>query len=472
MDYDHDGDLDLFVTGKPGANSARPNTLWRNNGNRTFTDWTDQSGLGGKGTTENAILSDLNNDRAVDLVVTGSGSAPTFFANPREGIFHASPLYADPNLPLTTGIYVFDFNKDGWMDVAVTHAGAPGITLWRNVNGKRFERVPLPISDAARGWGLAAIDIDNDGWIDLAVIVDTAHGPQLRILRNLGDKGFTDVTAQVGLSHLKLDHPRSLLAADVDRDGDADLIITQLHRAPVLLRNDGGNRNHWVRVSLKGLADNKSAIGTKVQVFAGNLWQKWEIAGAAGYMGQGSSEILAGLGHESHVDIVRMLWPTGVLQDELNIPADRENPIGEIDRRGSSCPVLFAWDGKQYRFVSDAIGAAVIGHWTSPTSTNTPDPDEWIKVDGHLLQPRDGYLSLRFGEPMEEVNFVDQLRLIAVDHPDGTEVYPNERFLSTPPFPRGKSNCHRAGPSSYCGLERSRTGRLFSALASRSPLRE
>jgi len=439
VDYDHDGDLDLFVTGKPTAKYPHPNTLWRNNGNRTFTDWTTPEGLGGTGETTNAILSDINNDRAVDLVTTGSGTAPTFYANPREGKFRASPLYKDVNLPPSSGIYVFDFNKDGWMDVALTHTGAPGITLWRNGNGKRFQRVPLPIHDATSGWGLTALDFDNDGWIDLAVLVDTAHGPQLRILRNLGNRGFVDVTAKVGLAHLQLDHPRALLTADLDGDGDTDLIVTELGHAPILLRNEGGNRNHWVRLRLRGLADNKSAIGTKVQIFAGRLWQKWEIAGATGYMGQGSPEILAGLGSETHVDIVRMLWPTGVLQDELNIVADKSNTIGEIDRRGSSCPTLFAWNGKKYQFISDVIGAAVVGHWTSPTTTNIPDSGEWIKIDGSKLQPRNGYLSLRFGEPMEEVNYIDQLRLVAIDHPDGTQVYPNERFLSAPPFPRERT---------------------------------
>src|SRR5487761_1409741 len=261
VDYDHDGDLDLFITGKSTAGSPGPNVLWRNNGDKTFTNWTTQAGLQGEGATSNAVLSDLNNDRAVDLLVTGSSGAPTFFANPREGPFHASPLYTDTHLPPTSGIYVFDYNKDGWMDVAVTHTGAPGITLWRNVAGKRFERVPLPISGAIRGWGLTAIDIDNDGWIDLAALVETAHGPQLRIFRNRGAQGFQDVTTAVGLGNLKLDHPRSVLAADVDNDGDADLIVTQLNRPPILLRNDGGNRNHWVRLSLKGLADNKSALG-------------------------------------------------------------------------------------------------------------------------------------------------------------------------------------------------------------------
>ncbi len=209
VDYDHDGDLDLFVTGKPlGAGSA--SVLWRNNGNQTFTNVTAATGLGGHEATRNAILSDLNNDRAVDLVVTGSEPAPTFYANPREGDFRATPLYSDAKLPPTNGVYVFDFNKDGWMDVAVTHAGAPGVTLWRNVDGKRFERVPLPDLHATRGWGLTAIDIDNDGWIDLAVLIDTSHGAELRILRNCGPRGFQDVTADVGLANLKLDAPRAV----------------------------------------------------------------------------------------------------------------------------------------------------------------------------------------------------------------------------------------------------------------------
>ena len=116
-----------------------------------------------------------------------------------------------------------------------------------------------------------------------------------------------------------------------------------------------------------------------------------------------------------------------------------ELALKELDRRGSSCPTLFAWDGKQYQFVSDVIGAAVVGHWVSPTATNQNDPDEWIKVDGDKLQARNGLLSLRFGEPMEEVNYIDQLRLVAVDHPAGTEVYPDERFLNEPPFASGKT---------------------------------
>ena len=437
IDFDHDGDLDLFVTGAPLDSGKGASVLWRNNGDSTFTEWTTPTGLAGSANTTGATLSDINNDRAIDLVVTGEGSAPTIYENQREGAFKALPLYADAGLSATQGISIFDFNKDGWMDVAVTHNGAPGISIWRNVEGKHFERVPLPVAGITAAWGVTAIDIDNDGWIDLAAIVDTAKGPELRVWRNLGEKGFEDVSNALGLDKIKLQNPRSVIAADVDGDGAADLVVTQLNAPPVVLHNQGGSRNHSLRITLTGLADNKSAIGTKVEVFSGGHEQKFEVAGGSGYLSQGSTEIIAGLGQSDSADVVRLLWPTGVPQDELDVAANKPVALLELDRRGSSCPVLFAWDGSKYQFVSDVIGAAVVGHWVSPTSTNKADPDEWVKVDGSQLKARNGLLSLRFGEPMEEINYIDQLRLVAVDHPAGTEVYPDERFLDEPPFASG-----------------------------------
>jgi cytochrome c-type biogenesis protein CcmH/NrfG len=438
LDFDHDGDVDLFVTGA-AANGGGPSVMWRNNGNSTFTEWTGPTGLAGAKSTAGATLSDINNDRAIDLVVTGEDSSPTVYFNQREGKFRPVSLYAGSDLAPTHGVAVFDFNKDGWMDVAVTHAGAPGISLWRNVDGKSFERVPLPIKDATAAWGLTAIDIDNDGWIDLAAIVQTPARVGLRVFRNRGPEGFEDVSDAVGASKLKLVNPRALIAADVDGDGAADLIVTQADGSAVVLKNVGGSKNHSLRIALTGLADNKTAIGTKVEVFANGQVQKFEATGGAGYLSQGSTEILAGLGQTEQVDVVRMLWPTGVPQDEIDISAVKPLELKELDRRGSSCPVLFAWDGTKYQFVSDVIGAAVVGHWVSPTATNQADPDEWIKVDGSQLKARNGYLSLRFGEPMEEINFVDQVRLVAVDHPENTAVYPDERFLSEQPFASGKT---------------------------------
>jgi Tfp pilus assembly protein PilF len=452
VDYDHDGDLDLLLTGASLKPGGAPNVLWRNNGNKTFTEWTEPTGLGGSGTTEAAILTDFNNDRAVDLAVTGDGIAPVVFVNPREGKYPIQAIYspeqarggaAGPALSSTVGIAVLDYNKDGWMDIAVTHAGAPGLTLWRNVPGeigvgRRFERVPLPLKGAQSGWGVAAIDIDNDGWIDLAAIVETSEGPQVRVFRNLGDGTFEDVSHALGLDAVKFAAPRGLIAADVDGDGAADLIVTQLNAPPVLMRNIGANKNHFVRLDLSGLADNKTALGSKIEVFADGQWQKWELAGASGFATQAPPQILIGLGKAEKIDLLRILWPTGILQDEIDLPQTQVIAMKEADRRGSSCPVLFAWDGHKYKLVTDVIGAAVVGHWFTPTRRNIPNPSEWVKVDGDRLAEVNGRLSLRFIEPMEEVNYIDQLRLIAVDHPDNIEVNPDERFLDDPPFASGR----------------------------------
>jgi hypothetical protein len=206
----------------------------------------------------------------------------------------------------------------------------------------------------------------------------------------------------------------------------------------VLLRNEGGNQNHWLRLSLKGLSDNKSAIGTKVEVFAGGNRQKFEIAGSSGYLGQNSTDIVVGLGDAKEADIVRMLWPTGVLQDEVNVAGDRQQNFTEIDRRGSSCPTLFVWNGERYELVADMLGAGVVGHWVGPGQRDIPRPVEYVKIDRNAIREKDGMLSFRFMEPLEEAVYLDQVRVLAVDHPADVEVYPNEYFASNPPYPEFK----------------------------------
>jgi tetratricopeptide (TPR) repeat protein len=453
VDYDHDGDLDLYVTrfgdfplgdrSKPFAfpeNAPAPgNVLWRNNGNGTFTEWTSETGLGGNGPSVGAIASDVNNDRAIDLVVTGWQKSPVVLLNPREGKFTAtSPWNSEMPAP-TAGAVAFDFDKDGWMDLAFTHWGAPGLSLWRNVGGKSFERVKLPELGWRCGWGVAALDYDNDGWVDLVAVGEDQSGEgRIALLRNEGPAGFRDVTHEVGLDKVVLHNPRSVIAFDYDGDGAVDLLITQNNLPPVLLRNVGAARNNWLELALKGEHDNLTGIGTKVDISSGALEQKWEVAGASGYLGQGSADIHAGLGDEQKTDVVRLLWPTGVVQDELDIAARKRSEITEIDRRGSSCPILFVWNGKQFEFLADVIGPGIVGHWIGPNQRNIPDPDEYLKVAGSQVSEKAGHILFRMIEPMEELDMLDRVRLLAIDHPAGIEVYPNERFASNPPFPEFK----------------------------------
>src|SRR5882672_32710 len=455
VDYDHDGDIDLYVSryssdtlfdprksalDAKATKVAGANVMFRNNGNGTFMEVTADLGLQGSGPSFATVGSDANNDRAVDLVTTAwHVASPTIYDNPREGKFSAREPWSAAMPAPAVGISVLDFDKDGWMDLAFTHWGSPALTLWRNREGKSFAPVALPATNWVRAWGVAALDYDNDGWMGLAAVGETAEGRgEVRLFRSLGVDGFKDVTTEVGLDKITLKEPRAILTADYDNDGGTDLLITQNHGPAVLLRNEGGNKNHWLRLALRGLNDNRSAIGTKVEVFAGANRQKWEIAGSSGYLGQSSTVITAGLGASTQADIVRMLWPTGVLQDEIEVPGDKEQSYIEIDRRGSSCPTLFVWDGTKYRLIADVLGAGVLGHWVAPGERNIPRATEYVKIDRDTIQLRDGKLSFRLMEPMEEVVYLDRVRLLAVDHPANAEVYPNEFFAANPPYPAFK----------------------------------
>jgi len=466
VDYDHDGDLDLYITrysqnAPPESQDKSPhmeiriddepttgsNAMWRNNGNGTFTDVTDPVGLAGASPGIGSVGTDFNNDRAIDVVVT-EDHGPTVFENPREGKFKALTPWQPHSLGFSKGLAVLDVNHDGWMDLAFAYAGG-SLAILRNIEGKRTEPIALPPTNWARAYGVTAIDYDNDGWVDLVAVGETKGGKgEVRLFRNLGPDGFKDVSADVGLGKIQLKDPRAVVVGDYDNDGATDLLITQNHGPAMLLRNEGGNQNHWLRLNLKGLADNKSAIGTKVEVFSDGNRQKFEIAGSNGYLGQNSPYLTVGLGKAMRADVVRMLWPTGVLQDEIEVAADREQKFMEIDRRGSSCPTLFAWDGHEYKFVADMIGAGVVGHWVGPGQRNDPRPTEYVKIDRDLLQGKDdphpsqnqerlGHptLSFRFMEPLEEAVYLDQVKLLAVDHPADLEVYPNEYFASNPPYP-------------------------------------
>jgi len=433
--------------------------MWRNNANGTFTDVTNEIGTSIHSVVRNAIGTDYNNDRAVDLAVT-DWTGGTIFQNPREGKFLAlhpfSPTSgvteSKPHGTAGEGIAVLDFDPDGWMDLAVSGQTEPCVGLWHNNHGKSFEQVKLPETNWARAFGIAAVDYDNDGWVDLVAVGETKEGKgEIMLFRNLGPDGWKDVTTDVGLDKIQLKDPRAIITGDYDNDGATDLLITQNHGPAVLLKNEGGNKNNWLRLALKGLNDNKSAIGTKVEVFSNGIRQKFEIYGSNGYLGQNSPYLTVGLGQAKQADVVRMLWPGGVLQDEIEIAANKQQEFLELDRRGSSCPTLFVWDGQKYQLVADVLGAGVVGHWVAPGERNIPRPDEWVKIDPQMIREKNsegsppftgfgkgGLLSFRLMEPMEEVVYLDAVKLVAVDHPASAEVYPNEYFASNPPYPEFK----------------------------------
>jgi tetratricopeptide (TPR) repeat protein len=346
IDYDQDGDLDLYVTRFPYLpieSTSQPftfpdgvpapgNILWRNKGDGTFVDKTNDLALAGTAPAISAIGTDLTNNRAIDLVVTGWQKYPGVFLNTREGPFRPSSPWAISMPGPAAGVVAADFDRDGWMDLAFTHWASPAVTIWRNVQGKSFERLPLVEPGWMRAWGLAAFDYDNDGWVDLVAVGETFAGEgRIALFRNEGPAGFRDVTRETGLDKIILRNPRAVIPFDFDGTGSAGLLITQNNLPPILLKSVGGEKNSWLKLALTGDPDNKLAIGTRVDIFSGAQRQSWEVPGASGYLGQGPSEILGGLGSADAADVVRILWPMGLRQNELHIPTAARTPIPESE---------------------------------------------------------------------------------------------------------------------------------------------
>jgi tetratricopeptide (TPR) repeat protein len=346
VDYDQDGDLDIYVTrfaDFPVESTSQPftfpegtpapgNVLWRNDGNGTFVEKTGDLALAGAAPSLGAIGSDLGNSRTIDLVVTGWQKYPSVFLNTREGPFRPVSPWAISMPGPTAGVVAADFDHDGWMDLAFTHWASPAVTVWRNVQGKSFERVPLVEPGWMRAWGIAAFDYDNDGWVDLVAVGETFSGEgRIALFRNEGPAGFRDVTHETGLDRIALRNPRSVIPFDFNGDGSPGLLITQNSLPPVLLKNVGGNKNTWLKLALSGDPDNKLAIGARLDVFSGAVRQAWEVPGASGYLGQGPPDILTGLGAASEADVLRIVWPTGLLQNELHIAGDAPTPVVESE---------------------------------------------------------------------------------------------------------------------------------------------
>jgi Tfp pilus assembly protein PilF len=455
VDVDHDGDLDLFIAGLadptkvPAGDPGRtvtfpddfpgaPNLLLRNDGKGKFTDITAQARVaaaGGAGHAVSVIPTDYDNHRDIDLFVLNYGAAPSLFSNQRDGSF--KDVATDVGLGRGgryTCAAAADVNKDGFTDFFFGRADGPGVLAISDGH------THFVVSEAPGGTAGATaaqfLDYDNDGLIDLVVF----SGGKLHLYRNVGGGKWADVSDRAVAKYLFADagSVRALASGDTDGDGAVDLIARMPSGALRLARNSAGSRNHSIRVQLTGKVGNRSGIGSKVEVRAGSLWQKLETYSAC--PAPAPADVIFGLGRRAAPDAVRVLWPSGIVQAELEFPGNRTAlasslTVTELDRKPSSCPYLYAWNGERFEFVTDFMGGGEMGYWEGPGERNVPDPDEYVRIRGDQLKERDGRYELRVTNELEEVLYVDKLQLIAVAHPADTEVYPNEGMVDPPrPF--------------------------------------
>jgi Tfp pilus assembly protein PilF len=428
VDIDHDGDLDVFVAG--GA-AAAPSLLLQNAGNGTFADITARARVGAPGRAVAVVPTDFDNRRDIDLFVLRS-DRPVLLKNMRDGTFEDKAaevglVAKGPFLSAAAG----DVNKDGYTDFFLGAVGASSLAL--SDGRSAFRVVPAPPASAG---ALAAqfVDYDNDGVLD--VLVATRKGP--RLFRNLGTS-WADVSAVAfgAKSRGRTLEAAALAVADLDADGDEDALLA----TPSGLRhfvNDGGNRNRSFAVRLAGRVTNKGGVGAKVEIRAGSLRQKIETSAAVPMAAP--ADVAFGLGSRPAPDAVRVIWVSGIVQTETETGAAAEPgrsvalAVTELDRKPSSCPYLYAWNGERFEFVTDFLGAGEMGYYEAPGVWNVPDPVEYVRIAPGQLEPKDGRYELRVTNELEEVLYLDRLRLLAIDHPADVAVYPDEG-MTDPPKP-------------------------------------
>jgi hypothetical protein len=354
LDYDRDGDLDVYVAnyvdydegvyrayypadGHPGPLSyaGQPDTLYRNNGDGTFTDVTEAAGvLNPDGRGMSATASDVNNDGWLDIYVANDATENFYYENKGDGTLEERGLYLGLAMGengqgvSSMGPTFADIDRSGLQDLFIPDMGYG--TLLMN-QGEIFIDTTYasniaPIIGQYTGWAGLVFDYDNDGYVDIFVANGNAHHEYSEedvLMRNNGDGVFTDVSKESGAYFSEKYVGRGGTYGDYDDDGDLDILVVNLNSEARLLRNDGGNRNNWLSVEVRLAGGKSEAIGARVSVATGELRQIQDLVPVRGYLSQVDSRLHFGLGSAVQVDSIEIRWPDGQTQRLEDVPANQ-----------------------------------------------------------------------------------------------------------------------------------------------------
>ncbi len=354
LDYDHDGRLDVYVAnylaydagkfrdfyaaaGFPGPLSykAQPDRLHHNNGDGTFTDVTQNAGLYfPDGRAMSAVATDLNDDGLIDIYVTNDGTPNCYWANRGNGTFENQATrwgiaFGEGGQGASSmGPVVGDVDRDGRLDLFIPDMGYSCLLLNK---GKMFIDMTTASNVAVvcgqyTGWGGGLFDYDNDGYLDIFVANGDAHHEYTEeavLLRNDGRGKFIDVADQSGAYFRQKYVGRGAAVGDYDNDGDLDILVMNLNGPAKLLRNGGGNHNHWLTVVPRLARNGVVALGARVTVNVGELRMVQEVYGSVGYLSQSDSRVHFGLGAATRAERVEVRWPGGGKSVIENVNADQ-----------------------------------------------------------------------------------------------------------------------------------------------------
>ena len=456
LDIDSDGDLDILALnrlsgGLPAGSENRPtsSSLFNNNRDGEFPDLAAQLGLALPDRTFSSfVFDDFDDDRDLDLILFPADDGPAVaWVNDRGGAWRAlGPEHTGLSVGRTWSATSGDPFKTGRRDLLVFTTD--GVRLFRNAGGFRFrEDATFPKVPAMAGaTGGQLVDIDNDGDLDILIADGLRNGggrAPLLLINHWPDRTFTPVDRSApGQVFAALDDegPISALAADFTGDGRCDIVLAAHGRPLRLIRNITPDAGGWLGLDLKGTREqdnkarsNTSAIGARVEIKTGGVMQQFVVGGSAGPATVAPLRLHAGLGAMTSVEWLRVLWPDSVLQAELEVPGGQVMALEELSRKIASCPLLFAWDGERMGFVADFAGVGGLGFLVAPGVYGMPVMVEYLPLP-NLKARDDGHYDIRIVDYFEEVVYLDEIKLLVVDHPAGTTIVPNARMsVSLPP---------------------------------------
>ncbi|HEX4566967.1 MAG TPA: FG-GAP-like repeat-containing protein [Vicinamibacterales bacterium] len=396
IDYDHDYDEDLLLVGDDSR-------LMRNDGRAGFSDHTADLPLVG-GHAADAIVFDLmNNTIGHDLAISYADRPGVVYRDLLGGKYRAVDL---PALPAgSRSLSARDVDNDGWLDLLAAGPSGPVLLL-----GRDGSLTAAPVS-ATRASSVLAADFEN------RAVADIVSGGV--VLRNQSQGRFAAPGATV------LTNAVALVTADFDNDGRIDAAGIAADGSLHLLHNDTETRNTFVRLTLLGVRNPKLAPQAQVEVKSGQRYQKQTYAGVP---------LVFGLRGSTAIDTIRVTWPNGLIQNELAQPVGTALPIKEAQRLSGSCPMIFTWNGRAFQFITDVLGVAPLGASSGDGTYFPVDHDEYVQIPGSALTLEDAAYKIRITEELHEVSYLDQVQLIALDHPSNVEIFTNDKFKS-PPFP-------------------------------------